>query len=246
MIRGYSLKPVMSTNNHIQQELRELGSNLQAAPVTPYGVPAGYFEGFAERMLARVQGGSEAAEELQELSPFLASLPKSMPYAVPDQYLTSNEASLPAFTADEDSVVLSAIGKEMPYTVPQGYFENLPDALLRKAGLKEAKVVRMNPARNWMKLAVAAMVAGIITISGIVYMINRQDVAVDSPQWVSMQLKIVSDSELDRFLKSTPVGTASKTTAVGEEVEEFLDEVSDAELETFLAQVPSEDELAIN
>ena len=236
----------MSTNHQIQQELRELDSSLQANLGLPFMVPPGYFEGFAERMLAKVRGGSEAAEELSALSPFLASLPKSMPYAVPDQYFRSSMESLPAFTEEEGSPVLSAIGKELPYTVPMGYFENLPDAILDKAGLKGAKVVRMNTTKKWMRMAVAAMVVGIIAISGILYMNNRQDIAVDNPQWVAKQLKNVSDSELDRFLKSTPAGTASKSTAVGEEVEEFLDEVSDTELETFLAQVPSEDELAIN
>ncbi|RYZ17128.1 MAG: hypothetical protein EOO16_24670, partial [Chitinophagaceae bacterium] len=74
----------MEPRKNIALELQEGGLQLPAGlHVPPYAVPEGYFAVFAATVLARIRR-EEAAAELQELSPLLAGLPKSMPFAVPE------------------------------------------------------------------------------------------------------------------------------------------------------------------
>lgn len=57
-------------------------------PATTLRVPQGYFDGLPERMLAQAKAAApeSAAEELQELSPLLASLSRTYPGTVPAGY----------------------------------------------------------------------------------------------------------------------------------------------------------------
>lgn len=50
--------------------------------------PAGYFDGLADSILQKIKGTqkSEAQQELEDADPFLASLPKTNPYTVPQGY----------------------------------------------------------------------------------------------------------------------------------------------------------------
>jgi len=107
----------------------------------------------------------------------------------------------------------------------------------------------MDAPRRWTRLVVAAITVGIITISGIAYFNSNNTVAVDNPQWVTKQLKGVSDMELDEFVKTAVPTQATSGIAVnkkdGEEVEKLLKDVPDNELQAFLDQMP-EEELAFN
>lgn len=67
----------------------------------PYTAPQGYFDGLAASVMAKintnkVQHGSEAAAELQELSPLLAGIGKQMPYQVPVGYFQQLSVTIPA------------------------------------------------------------------------------------------------------------------------------------------------------
>jgi hypothetical protein len=51
----------------------------------PYDIPAGYFEGLAEKAMQLVRESNDyqtANEELETLSPLLSGLKKTMPYSV--------------------------------------------------------------------------------------------------------------------------------------------------------------------
>ncbi|MFL5771991.1 MAG: hypothetical protein ACJ75F_02460, partial [Flavisolibacter sp.] len=103
----------------------------------------------------------------------------------------------------------------------------------------------MNPGR-WMRVAAAAIIAGIITISGIVYFSGKQEIKVDNPQWVAKKLQNVSDRELDEFVKTSDVNqgtiaTVKKKAVKTSEVNRLLKDVPDNELDAFLEQMPSED-----
>jgi hypothetical protein len=102
-----------------------------------------------------------------------------------------------------------------------------------------------------MQMAAAAMVAGIIAVSGWFY-INQKD-GTGTEQPVAQQLKNVSTKELDEFLKTADITPASKSTAQmstsGEaEIRNMLKDVSTQELDRFLDQIPTDDEdlLVIN
>jgi len=58
----------------------------------PNDIPAGYFEGFAEKTMQLVRESNDyqtANEELETLSPLLSGLKKTMPYSVPQGYFES-------------------------------------------------------------------------------------------------------------------------------------------------------------
>ncbi|HSK11942.1 MAG TPA: hypothetical protein VK907_01950 [Phnomibacter sp.] len=61
-------------------------------------VPAGYFDSFAESMLARVRN-REVTDELEQIAPLLNSIPKQMPYDVPDGYFETLNPAIPARSA---------------------------------------------------------------------------------------------------------------------------------------------------
>lgn len=79
----------MAQNNEILQELRNIAPELaRIGPVTPYKVPAGYFDDLADLILMRIKSmnAQTAGEEISMLSPLLGGLKKEMPYKVPDGY----------------------------------------------------------------------------------------------------------------------------------------------------------------
>lgn len=233
----------MNKRNTIQDELNELNSGLNPnSNNTPYSIPEGYFEGLAASVLAKVKGEASvsASEEIAQLSPLLAGIPRKLPYSVPEDYFQSNIEGLEAFTSEkEESLVLSFIEKDMPYEVPVGYFANVPEQVLQKVS-GSAKVVPMTR-RKWMRLAVAAMVTGIMAISGIVYF-NSRGGATDPVTAV----KKASTEELNDFIKSTVINVTDNRTPVTAknttETKKIFNDVSDKELDAFLSQMPTDDE----
>jgi hypothetical protein len=245
----------MNSHNNIQDELNGLNSSLP--PVTghqPFSVPEGYFDNLAASVLAKIKGteNASAAEEIASISPLLAGISRAMPYAVPDNYFEKELEELPFLIAeDPKSSILSLIDKVTPYEVPANYFTYLPEQLLRKVTAPKAKVVSM-AGRKWMRWAVAAMVAGIISLSGYFYF-NQKNSGSDSGRPIAQQLKNVSTKELDEFIKTTDITLTSTETAKAKasgktEVQKLLTDVSDKELDVFLSQVPTDDEdlLVIN
>ena len=232
----------MSSNNYIQDELDQLNSKLpRNGQDTVYHVPEGYFEGFAASVLAKIKGTgnfSGPAEEIALLSPLLAGISRKMPYSVPDNYFSDNIVSLPAFTSDEESLVLSFIEKEMPYEVPRGYFASVPETVLEKLNSRRKTVPFIR--RKWMHLAAAAVVAGIITLSGLAYF--NSGPSVKDP--VAVEIKNASTEELNAFVKTTDISMTDENSTAqnNSDVRQLLKDVSDNELEAFLEQIPTDDE----
>ena len=178
----------MTQNDNILQELNELKSSLTTATSNNvYTVPVGYFDGLAVQMLncIKAMNAATASEELSYLSPMLSNISKQMPYTVPSGYFeglgdtliqlvlqNNNYLQKESFgqTAHEElaslSPLLSGLKKEMPYSVPQGYFEHLTSAISSKEEkIEPTKVVSLS-SRTWIRYAAAAVVVGIITMTG--------------------------------------------------------------------------------
>jgi len=245
----------MESWDNIPDELRDFNSGLPSASgPNPYSVPEGYFEGLAGSVMAKIkaQTALSAAEEIASLSPFLAGISRSMPYAVPDHYFQTTIEELPFLTGeDPQSAILSLVERVTPYQVPLGYFANLPEQILEKVARQKAKVVPITR-RKWMRMAAAAMVGGIIAVSGFFYL-NQKTNRFDAGKPIAQQLKNVSTKELDDFIKTadiTPASTETATVAASKasDVRRMLKDVSDKELDAFINQVPTDDEdlLVIN
>ena len=114
----------MENRNNILNELREISPVVAAINhPAPYTVPAGYFEGLADRLLQLVK---------TEQTPVL---PKAgTPYQVPQGYFDSLANNILQRVQAGD-VQLSPVLQQAntnPYQVPQGYFDTLPAILLNR------------------------------------------------------------------------------------------------------------------
>ncbi len=238
----------MNSRLEIQDELKLLQSSLPANEVNmPYAVPDGYFDALPKALLLKVKTETiiSAQEEIDLASPLLSGISRKSPYSVPENYFETSISALPAFTTEDQLTVLKNINKGMPYSVPSGYFEHLPAQLLRHLQPK-AKVVSMR-VHNWSRLMAVAVVAALISVTGILYFSPRQEMAIDNPQWVAKKLKNISDRELEEFVKTTDVNQQSTATAKTSakrlsDVKKLLQDVPDTELNAFLEQVPSDDD----
>lgn len=236
----------MNSRIDILNELKELNSTLPVDLKEPvFNVPAGYFENFATKLLAKLKG-DEVSEELESLSPLLAGMSRKMPFSVPENYFDEATAGFPGMVADEQLPdFLMEVGRSMPYQVPVAYFDNLPNKLLARLSQKQpAKVVSMG-SRKLMRYAVAAAIVGILAISSIFYFNGKTGtgtVALESE--VAKNLKNVSTEELDEFINTADFSTAlAKNEAGGKtEVRKMLNDVSDKELEKFLDELPTDND----
>lgn len=67
----------MKPNEHIRQELKELGSQLKDIPSnTPYKVPEGYFDGLAERIISSVKAEIDISVSTQQISKVIRMNPR--------------------------------------------------------------------------------------------------------------------------------------------------------------------------
>lgn len=239
----------MNSRIHISDELRELNSSLPAYANEPvFTVPDGYFEHFAASVLAKVKAIDAASvnDELSHLSPLLAAIPRHMPYALPENYFSELEPGLPAREEEPLPSVLGEHHRRMPYAVPAGYFEALPEAVLARVERPKARVVPMRT--RWMRVAAAAVVAGVMALSGYLYFggsgTNTPDFQSNPEEWVARKLKGVSTDALEAFIQTADATPGGTSTASGRapEVRSMLKDVSDRELENFLEQVPTDDD----
>jgi hypothetical protein len=155
-------------------------------PLT-FSVPDGYFEGFAQQMLARIKsipdlksiprltsipdlkstpGLSHGALEQEELPAILSQAARLNPYTVPDGYF------------DGLSPILAILKDKNPYAVPAGYFDRLADQVNARTlkpvarliaesnGQAKAKVIGLGKRMSWLKYSAAAVVAGLIVTVG--------------------------------------------------------------------------------
>ena len=239
----------MTNSNDILNELKELGSNLTVNPLENiYSVPKGYFEGFASQVLARIKAleAADAKEELSHLSPYLSGLQKINPYKVPAGYFEGLEERLESVVhvttefknADDEleglSPLLKGLRKENPFSVPQGYFENLSAPVV-----KETKVVSIT-SRRWFRMAAAAVVIGIVALTGILLIgKDKIDPNKNSHEWVAKNLKKVSTEKIDEFVKLTENEKAMQESIVSignksDDIKELIKDIPESEIQDFL------------
>ena len=234
----------MNRYKNIQDELNELKSSLKVGIEPVFNLPEGYFENFAHTVLERIRlNEADAHSEIGTLSPLLASLSRKMPLTVPENYF---EEISPAIR--KDSEILSSIGKGMPYSVPPHYFDDLADAVQSRVWVPKAKVVPFR--KRALRMTAAAVITGLIAISGWVYF-NQDNSSVsvnETGKWVTNKLDGVSNQELEEFIKITSTEGVSEPIAATSkpEVRNLLSDVSDSDLDNFLAEMPEDEELSFN
>lgn len=243
----------MSPRNDILNELKELDSSLSGfSLINTYQVPAGYFDGFASRMLNRVKAMDtmDAREELSLLSPLVNYIDRNMPFAIPADYFNGLENKIMegvlASESDEDletmSPLLSGLKKNNPYTVPENYFEGLVNIAKNNEPRKEAKVISIG-ARKWFRIAAAAVVISFITVGAFLFTQKDTLSPVDkSYAWVKKSLNQVSTNDLDQFIDvSDDQSPVIASVTPGKEAKELVNNLSDEQIQHFLDDVKETD-----
>jgi hypothetical protein len=167
---------------------------------------------------------------------------KQMPFSVPEGYfdhlpdnmlklVRSSELHSVIEEINELSPLLGTIGKTMPFVIPEGYFadEIVPPA-------SRGRVVRIG--RQWMRLAVAAVVTGIVAFFGYKF-INQDRItpASDSYAWIKNSIQQVSNEKLSEFIELVNADSSDLSVAPTTnypEVAVLLKSVPEEEIESFL------------
>jgi hypothetical protein len=240
----------MTNRNTILNELAELGSGLKDhTPQNIYTVPAGYFEGLADQILNRIKAldATNPKDELKYLSPLLNNVSKEMPYAVPAGFFQNlSEDVLNSISEHEDyqtseeeienlSPLLSSLKNKKTYSAPAGYFETLETKIVKQ----ETKVISITR-RRWYRLAIAAVVIGIVVIGGLLFIKSGQVNPVDNPHaWIEKNVKKVDKAKIDEFVSLADDDSSEKVdnesdAAKKDEIKELMKDVSEKEIEAFL------------
>jgi hypothetical protein len=241
------------------EELNELSPLLSGIfKQMPYAVPVGFFDGIAENVIASVKNNHQTpTEELEMLSPLISGISKQMPYAVPAGYfdgitenviaLAKNNHQTPAEELETLSPLLSGLKKEMPYSVPQGYFDTVVPAIP-----SETKVISITR-KSWFRYAAAAVVIGIVAISGFL-IFNKKDTidpVTKSSEWVSKNMKKVSTDEINKFVELTDeespvvaITNASNEMKDKNEIKDLIKDVSDKDIQNFLDETQTDEPAA--
>jgi hypothetical protein len=221
----------MEYREEILNELREISPLLARDHiVTPYRVPAGYFEALTPVLIDRVQD-----------SELLPDYQLNM-YKVPQGYFESLAANILEKVRYESSTnevhaeletiapLLNTIGRGNVYAIPAGYFDQLDPVPAKQ----EAKVVPFRKARRWMQYAAAAMISGILVTGAFLYTDTGNDLTGEKMD-VPAELNKVSAGELSNYLDNPDASQVAVNDITADE-KNNIKAVSDEELDQYLAE----------
>lgn len=240
---------------------------LKDKTANPYKVPQGYFEGLADKILtrAKAQDSLSAKEELESLSPLLSKLDKKVPFSTPAGYFDELTGNVLAGTKAIDFVnqelenlspLMSSLKTENVYKVPVGYFEGLSVSILNKVrDHQPARVVSMSFKKKVMRYAVAAVVAGMIIIAGILFINKPSSITpaiVQTEEKIQLEtqdkVKELSDDELFNFIENQTaplpdvLSMASLEEIDSDDVKLMLADIPDSELKQYLVEYSDDDD----
>lgn len=110
--------------------------------------------------------------ELKELSPYLLTLPRELPFQAPEDYfINAPEFILQAVSGKEPVAGFMTTAAGHPFETPENYFDELPAVVLSRIGGQPKKIHRINsypvhlPSIQWKVWLAAASVAALIITS---------------------------------------------------------------------------------
>ena len=245
----------MSQKDNILQELKELKSNLGAIDSKKlYSVPVGYFDELASQVLNRIKAieAATSKEELNYLSPTLNNFTRQLPFSVPQGYfealnenliqnvIKNNLAQTPKEELENLSPLLSSLNKEMPFAVPKGYFEGLSSPTNPNKNKQATKIFSITN-RKWFRYAAAAVVIGIVTLTGFLLLGDEKEPGVKALAKLSRDIKKMDETQKDNLMDFVDAGmsgqeTAQANPATNSEVKKLLQGISEEELTDFQEQ----------
>ena len=226
MITGQGLIDAMERSSEILTELLEIAPFLGRAGVfsTPYAIPVGYFQDFADILMYRIRFEAEgfgeinsvsAPEEIVEISPLLAGLKNKNPYQVPDGYF-------------------EVLNTKFPIK------ENVPPKLTALPRTNKTK--RISIPMRIVRYAAAACIVGMLGIFTFKITHNQNMDPING-------LTTISDQDMANYLDSddihwTPDNTTNLQTSTVDlsdnDIHDLLSSVPDVELEQYSLLLPEQ------
>jgi len=238
----------MNNRKVIQQELNEWNLKVISAIQEPvFSLPDSYFENFPSTVLSKIKDeiAVPTGEELIISSPIFSRLSRQMPFEVPQNYFSNFVYITTELTENHLQETMGGLNKIQPYTLPSGYFNDFPEKMLARVSSAPAKIIPIH-SRNWFRIAVAAIVAGIISISGFLYFNDSQNNSIGTTTSLAHNLNEVPDKELEDFISTADAGNEDdiiETSTTVTNINALLQDIPDHELDAFLEQVPDDEEL---
>lgn len=249
----------MANRDTILNELNELNSKLPVSAPETYTVPEGYFDELADRVINRTKAfeAVNSAEELNHLSPVVARISSQDLYIVPQDYFEGfagsvlNKIKNENFSSENSqdelvtiSPLLAGLKRDNLYSVPEGYFESLSEGVITTAipEQPEAKVISITH-HKWFRYAVAAVIFGIIALSGILLFSNNTPKPVDAEKaWAKVEKKVenISDSAIEKFVQTDSTTVIKNTDIASIKVD--VKDISDKDIQNFLDQTSDPDD----
>ncbi len=179
----------MKISEEILNELSEISPTLaKMERSNPFYVPEGYFLILSDRLLINSKIYGQPADNNTNS----ARIPEGYFNGLSKQILNKIKDQ---DTSGEEFPLLSSLREKNIFSVPDGYFDNLSAQVLHKIAHKPAKVISI---KNWMKYAAAAVIAGVMGVTGI----QIYNGGVSHPQ-VASQVKLPTYIE-SSFQYKTP------------------------------------------
>src|SRR6185503_4850764 len=82
----------------------------------------------------------EIADELKQVAPHIASIPRSHPFTVPSTYFEEMEMKLVSVTWNEIHKEIRDYTNDHPFTVPDDYFNTLPSTILSTVSSRDEEI----------------------------------------------------------------------------------------------------------
>jgi hypothetical protein len=227
----------MERSHEISQELIEISPLLaDLQPVSPFGVPGGYFDALPETIMQKIR--FEALLATASANTF--SVPAGYFDELPALILSKIKNNTNEISAELETAapLLNTISRKTPYVVPAGYFEQSNF----RAPKKEAKIFSIRVARKWTQFAAAAVFAGLLVTGAFVFTDNRSYLDTEKSERVdvSSELNKVSEAELVKYIDNPEHAVAVNIPSVKEEglmdVKNNIRQVSDEELDQYLKE----------
>lgn len=186
---------------------------------------------------------------LNELSPLLEGISKTMPHTLPLGYFESFAGNMLTLAKDSSISVeaeletiapfLNSISKKPVQALPEGYFNDF-----QVAQKHETRIVQMPRLRKWMSYAAAAMIAVILITAGFIFN-NKNSKSFDFDYYSKMDvpaaLNQVTDDELQNYLNSTASLSGTEQLTIPDEIENVnqgnFQQISDDELNEYLKEI---------
>jgi hypothetical protein len=211
-----------------------------------FSVPAGYFEGFAARMMDKIKD--------DEFSPLLSRIDKKMPYSLPEGYFETLEAAT-AIKEESLSPLMAGLKSKAVYQVPEGYFESLSEIVSARVQPAEknvaspARVISMSRRkRSWWQYSAAAVIVGFAFTIGWLRLhtpAGRQGLTGTD---VAQGLVKISDQDIQSYLdnQDNHMAQIQQDDAIGKstaslefsdnDIKSFLGDISDNELTQYMEE----------